>query len=376
MSKALASNNLGPKRVRYAMGATLLSCLVTLGGCGAISGAGPLMTSITSDKKMNNGDYPYQLIDLSPSNIVAYMKPAETAPLRKVAAPIVPEVRLLPGDVLKVMISDDNGTENTVFAPLAKGGTIFGQVRVDAKGRISLPYMGAKKVSGLTLADVEDVIRRGVMGRASEPQVHVELVGDLSGSVLVAGAVKNPGRFTSLQGPLTLLDAINQAGGPLLDPYLINVTLRTGKTVDVFNYQDLLSGNNISVPPNSEIVLERSRKRFVAMGAVTQPGLHDFPSASPTLLEVLGSVGGLSEHMANPSGVFVFRLAQGDDGGKSKAEVFRLDMREPVSMFLAKSFLVQSDDTVYVTNSPVYEMQKIIGPIVQVLVLGRSVSNY
>ncbi|PRF36393.1 sugar transporter [Burkholderia multivorans] len=364
------------KGMRYICGVTLLGGLIFIAGCGALSGAGPQAFKVTSTTNTDNPTYPYQLIDLSAENIAPYMRPPEADLLKHVARPAEPEVRLMPGDVLKVLISDDGGIDKTVFAPLAQGGTVFGQVRVDAEGRISLPYMGAKSVRGATLTQAEDIIRRGVKGRASEPQVHVELISDLSGSVLVAGAVKSPGRFSALQGPLTLLDAINQAGGPILEPYLINVVLRTGSKVDSYNYQDLLSGRNIPVPPNSEIILQRSRKRFVAMGAVSQPGLHDFPSASPSLLEVLGSVGGLNEHAANPSGVFVFRLVEGVNGGKPEAKVFRLNMREPVSMFLAKNFLVLPDDTVYVTNSAVYEFQKIISPIVQILVLGRTVSNY
>ncbi|VVU51318.1 polysaccharide biosynthesis/export family protein [Burkholderia anthina] len=364
------------KGMRYLSGAVLVGSLISISGCGIISGAGPQVYNVTSQSNMDNPDYPYKLIDLSPENIAPYIRPPESVLVKHVARPEEPEVRLIPGDVLKVLISDDGGVDKTVFAPLAQGGTVFAQVRVDARGRISIPYLGTKNVRGATLSEVEEIIRRGVSGRASEPQVHVELISDLSSSVLVAGAVKSPGRFSALQGPLTILDAINQAGGPLLEPYLINVVLRTGKKVESYNYQDLLSGGNMPVPPNSEIVLQRSRKRFVAMGAVSQPGLHDFPSSSPSLLEVLGSVGGLNEHAANPSGVFVFRLSDGDSGEGPKAQVFRLNMREPVSMFLAKNFLIQPDDTVYVTNSPVYEMQKIISPIVQVLVLGRNVSSY
>lgn len=359
------------KNVRCVYSAALLSSCTLLGGCGILAGAGPFMYSITSENNAQNPQYPYELIDLSPANIVPYMRTPEGPLLKHVAPPAEPDVRLTPGDVLKVQISDDGGADASVFASLAQGGTVFAQVRVDSRGCISLPYMGTKSVLGATLAQVEDVIRRGVRGRTSEPQVHVELVSDLSSSVLVAGAVKSPGRFSVLQGPLTILDAINQAGGPALEPYLINVTLRTGKAVQRYNYQDLLSGGNVAVPPHSEIILERSRKRFVAMGAVNQPGLHDFPSAVPSLLEVLGSVGGINERQANPRGVFVFRLVDDPSDGKPKAQVFRLDMRAPVSMFLAKNFLVQPDDTVYVTNAPVYDMQKIIAPIVQVLVLGQ-----
>ncbi|MEB2486956.1 polysaccharide biosynthesis/export family protein [Burkholderia multivorans] len=369
------SGSFGMKCTRSIFCLTIVASFSMLSGCGVLSGAGPQLVSVKSDGRAQDPNAAYELIDLSAANIGPYMKSVDSALSKNVARPSEPEVRLMPGDVLKVVISDDGGMDKTVFAPLAQGGTVFQQVRVDAQGRISLPYMGVEMVRGATLAQVENIIRRGVKGRASEPQVHVELVSNLSSSVLVAGAVKNPGRFSVLQGPLTILDAINQAGGPVLEPYLINVVLRTGKVVQSYNYQDLLSGGNAPVPPNSEIVLERARKRFVAMGAVNQPGLHDFPSSAPSLLEVLGSVGGLNERTANPSGVFVFRLVNEQGADKVKAEVFRLDMREPVSMFLAKNFLIQPDDTVYVTNAPVYEMQKIISPIVQVLVLGRDISQ-
>ncbi|SPU49415.1 outer membrane protein involved in polysaccharide [Bordetella trematum] len=87
---------------------------------------------------------------------------------------------------------------------------------------------------------------------------------------------------------------------------------------------------------------------------------------------------GLSEAKADAAGVFVFRLKDGPNSlGESQpeAEVFRLNMKEPAAMFLAKQFLVQPEDAIYVTNAAVYEWQKIISPIVQVLLLGRVVSN-
>ncbi|WP_258231321.1 hypothetical protein [Achromobacter pulmonis] len=127
-------------------------------------------------------------------------------------------------------------------------------------------------------------------------------------------------------------------------------------------------------------MLERARKRFVAMGAVGAPGLHDLPSNNPSLLEVLGTVKGLNEVKADAAGVFVFRLVDEKDAItgelKSAAKVFRLDLKQPAAMFLARQFLVHPEDAVYVTNAAVYEWQKIISPIVQVLVLGRTIENF
>lgn len=339
-----------------------------------LSSAGPSRFAV-----MNEGEtQAYKLVDLSAETIAPYMRAREVAPTASIALPEVPEIRLVPGDVLRIVISD-SALEGAVFAPLATGGTVFDSVRVDSKGTISLPYVGRQQIAGLGLEGVETLIRKRLKGVAADPQVQVGLTGDLSGSVLVTGAVKSPGRFSALQGPLTLLDAVNRAGGPLLEPHLIRVVVRTGEESYEFNYQDLLSGKNQLVPPGAEVVLERARKRFVAMGAVGEPGLHDLPSNNPSLLEVLGSIKGLSEMKADAAGVFVFRLTDNRDPDtdeiKSTAEVFRLNLKEPAAMFLARQFLVQPEDAIYVTNAAIYEWQKIIAPIVQVLVLGRMVET-
>ena len=344
-----------------------------LSGCGYfLSGAGPYKDTIISPAV--NDAPPYSMIDLSASNIAEFMRPPMILEAGSTVATTPASVRLVAGDVLKIMVAD-NTVDGGVFAPLASGGTIFERVRIGANGAISLPYIGRPVVRGMTLAEVEDLLVKRLKGLASEAQVHVELVGDLSGSILVAGAVKAPGRFSSMEGPLTLLDAVNMAGGPVLEPHLVNVVLRNAGTVQTLAYQDVLNGRNVPLQPGSEIVVERARQRFVAMGAVNDPGLHDLSSSRPSLLEVLGTVGGLRESSANPSGVFVFRL---DDSNPETeiAQVFRLDMRRPEAVFLARKFLVRPEDAVYVTNAAVYEWQKIISPIVQTLVLGRMVSGF
>ncbi len=353
-------------RLLRGIGTTLL--LASLAGCGILSGAGPYQSSISLGE--GDTDPRYEVISLTASTISAYMRPPAAALASDVSNLRVSNVYLIPGDVIGIMISD-SAQEGALFAPLSTGGTVFPNVRVDAGGSISLPYVGDLKVAGMTLRNVEQAIEKRLKGKAIDPQVHAELVGALSGSVLVAGAVKAPGRFSALQGPLTLLDAINQAGGPILEPHLAKVIVRTGSKAYTYSYEDLLQGKNQPVPPRSEIVVERARQRFVAMGSVKDPGLHDLPSANPSLLEALGAVGGLDESKADPTGVFVFRLSS-TDSQQPHAQVFSLNMRNPESIFLAQQFMMHPEDTIYVTNAAVYEWQKIITPIVQAVLIGRQ----
>ena len=349
------------------------SLLITLSGCagGILSGAGPTVGTMTAD--LDDRTIPYELIDLSASTIAPYARAVDKPIAITVSPTKAYEIRLIPGDVIQIMIADIV-QENAVFAPLASGGTKI-ETRVDSKGRVSLPYAGHVSVAGKTLDQVEAEIKKRLTGIAADPQVMVSLLGDVSGSVLVAGAVKQPGRFSALQGPLTLLDAINLAGGPVLEPHLVEVTVRNGKDAQVYSYDSLLNGLNKPVSPRSEIVVSRARKRFVAMGAVTTPGLHDLPSENPSLLEVLGTAGWLDERKADPKGVFVFRLARKPGESEATPEVFRLNMRDPAAIFLAREFLVQPEDAVYVTNAAVYEWEKIISPIVQAISFGRLIDR-
>lgn len=361
------------QRIVRVIGASLFALL--LAGCGSLlSGTGPYRDSIVSSPE--TADLPYKLIDLKADNIGAYARrPEATASSDVSSIASTTAIRLVPGDMVKVMISDS--AEGGVFAPLIAGGTVFDNIRVAPDGTISLPYVGTLAVGGKTTRQVDEAIRNRLRGSAAtDPQAHTEMTGDLSGSVLVAGAVNAPGRFSSLQGPLTILDVVSMAGGPTAEPHLINVIVRNGKSVYTINYNDVLSGRNRPVAPRSEVVLERDRQRFVAMGAVREPGLMDFPSPEPSLLEVLGAVGGLDEAKADPRGVFVFRVNPNPLPGEPETEVFQLNMRNPESIFLARAFQVMPEDAIYVTNAAVYEWQKIISPIVQTLVLGSNVSRW
>jgi polysaccharide export outer membrane protein len=276
-------------------------------------------------------------------------------------------VRLSSGDVLRVKISESK--DGGLFAPLASGGTSFDNVRVDHKGTISLPYAGRVKVAGLDPQRVEDRIRSRLTAVAFEPQVYVELVADRGSSVLVGGEVKAPGRFSMMEGPLTLLDAIARAGGPALPPHQTDVLIRNGKKVTRIPLSSVQSGRNRQLRAGDEVILEANTKVFNALGAVTKTGQVEFSKLNPTLLDSLSQVGGLSNELASNTGVFVFRMrepkAWTDENGNwhEGPVIFRFNMSKPETMFIAQAFGVRPDDTIYVTNAPSIEWERQLRPI-------------
>jgi len=199
----------------------------------------------------------------------------------------------------------------------------------------------------------------------------VELVSDRSSTVLVTGYVKSPGRYSALDGPLTIIDAINHAGGPALAPYQTDVVLRRGKTVKRMALSSIEGGRNIPLQRGDEIVLEPDLKVFNALGAVTRTGQIEFPKPEPTLLDGLATVGGLSNNLAHNTGVFVFRLEEPhawlDDKGRWQPGpvIFKFDMSRPETFFFEQVFALRPNDTIYVTNAPTVEWLRLIGPIAQ-----------
>jgi polysaccharide export outer membrane protein len=182
---------------------------------------------------------------------------------------------------------------------------------------------------------------------------------------MVSGDVKTPGRISLLDGVRTVVDAINRVGGPAQDKaaQLEVVLRRNGQVVMTAQYSDLLAGRDAAVQKGDEIVVRPNSRTFTVLGAVQKAGNVDLTKANLTLLEALGAVGGLNDERANKTGVFVFRMGDLQNDPNARGRVFRLDLNQPVSIFIAQQFGVQPRDVLYVTNAPLYEYNKILTAI-------------
>jgi polysaccharide export outer membrane protein len=187
---------------------------------------------------------------------------------------------------------------------------------------------------------------------------------------MVSGDVKKPGRYSILDDIRTVLDAINMAGGPsggsqLAVPanQLEVVVRRQGQMILRAQLSDMLAGADIPVQRGDEIILRSNPRVYTVLGAVMKSGNIEMTKANLTLLEALGYVGGLRDERANKTGVYVFRMGDLLNNPTARARVFRLDLYQPVSIFVAQQFGVQARDVVYVTNAPLYEYDKVLTPI-------------
>ncbi len=335
-----------------------------LAGCQAIPGDGPWMNDASS---RSTEALPFDVIDLTPTTVVAYRPPASIdVPSASIGVPSIGRVAVAPGDVLRVRIFEPY--DGAVFPTIQKPGADLGTQRVADDGSIDVPYVGTVPVSGLDLTQVEQRIAEKVKanGKAQDPQVIAEFVADRTNTIMVSGDVRQPARLSLLDGIRSVVDAINRCGGlaqPLVAAQAEVVLRRNGQVVLISQYSDLLAGHDLPVQKGDEIVVRPNSRTFTVLGAVTKAGNVELTKPNMTLLEALGAVNGLNDERANKTGVYIFRMGDLQTNPNARGRVFRLDLFQPVSIFVAQQFGIQPRDVLYVTNAPLYEYNKVLTAI-------------
>ncbi len=156
-------------------------------------------------------------------------------------------------DPIKKAAVDSNfiiGPDDILAVNVWKEPEVSQTVTVRPDGKISLPLAGEVAASGLTPKQLETVISHQLENYMSRPEVTVIVHEVKSQRVVVVGEVAKPGSYT-LQTPMTVLDAIAQAGGPLdyaktKSIYVLRLAPDGHPTRIPFNYRQVIKGHNLT----------------------------------------------------------------------------------------------------------------------------------
>jgi len=245
---------------------------------------------------------------------------------------------------------------------------------VDSRGEVSVPFAGQIMAAGRTPQQVERDIVTRLAQKAHLPQVIVRVVRNAAANVTVVGDVASSVRMPLTAKGERLLDSLAVAGGAKQAVTRTVIQVTRGDTVAALPLDLVIRDpqQNVRLQPDDVVTALFQPYSFTALGAVTNNAEIPFEATGLTLAQALGRVGGLQDNRADIKGIFLFRLedpaalaghisadARLTSNGKVPV-IYRLNLQDPASFFIAQGFPIRNGDVLFVSNAPGADLQKFV----------------
>jgi polysaccharide export outer membrane protein len=149
------------------------------------------------------------------------------------------------------------------------------EVRVDSKGQIRLPVIGAVTIGDLTIKETEEKIKQVTAEYLKSPDITIKL---LNFNVTVLGEVNKQGSYNIKETKINILGAIGEAGGLTENANMKNIRVirNENDTARIYQFNlledNLLASNQFYLQPNDIVVINpmksktTSQKRNATIG--------------------------------------------------------------------------------------------------------------
>ncbi len=279
------------------------------------------------------------------------------------------------GDVLSIVVYDH--PELTIPTGGERSAVEAGNI-VRSDGTIFYPFIGRVNVEGKTTEEIRVQLTRGLSNFLTEPQIDVFIAAFNSKRFYITGAVTNPGSVPVTNVPLTILDAVNEAGGPTDDAFWHEMFLyRNGVEEQLSLYSLFSEGDqrqNRLLRDGDQLHVPSADNQGVAMlGQVRSPGNLRMNRERLSLTDALSRAGGIDETRAEPSGIFVLR--RNEPNAAKLATVYQLDVSNAIAFAMASNFQLEPQDVVYVTTAPLARWNRVVSLLLPSLNLPADLGN-
>lgn len=309
------------------------------------------------------------VIPLSTDNIGTIGTPTSSATQTSLPAGGGGEYRIGGGDVISIFVFD----HPELAIPTGTDSVTTGFL-VQSDGNLTFPFIGSVQASGKTVEELRKELATKLATYFPDPQVDVRITGFNSKRVVVGGEVEAPVTQFIRATPLTLLEAINAAGGMTkeADPTAITVRRKgVNHRVDLsaFLNAGVARNNPILIADDVVSVPRKALREAYVLGEIQKPATVDLTDETVSLTQALSRQGGINEARADARGIFVFRDVAG------QMTVYQLDISSPVALLIGTRFVLQPMDVVYVTKSPLQRWNDTISRILPSVTAAKVVQD-
>ncbi len=355
-----------------------MAIALTLTGCMWAPGQ-HMRSSVLAHDDQPLGNDQIELIPITPK-LIAMDRASKNAPgLPAALKQFQPgPYRIGAGDVLYITVWDH--PELTVPAGPQQQLNAAGRP-VQADGSLFYPYIGKVTAAGKTPGELRDELTSKLARYIEAPQVDVSLLTYASQRVWVTGASRQPATVPLTVVPVTLGDAISQAG---LDPNqadLSGVRLTRDGTTYTIDLDRLGrnggSDTNVFLAAGDHIYVPYlDHKEVFVVGEVNQPGALNFKTGDISLSQALGRARGLLQTTSNGNAVYVIRGSS--DLQEMPSQGFQLEARSPAAFAVASQFNLQPGDVVFVGAAGVTRWSRFVNqllPFTAIITNAASAKN-
>jgi polysaccharide export outer membrane protein len=371
------------------IGVALLAALIP--ACGSLPTSGPSRAKVeTSGIRVIDVNYSLarHLLERHPQRLFSEVFPD---------SPANPEI-IGPGDILEISIWEappavlfSAGARESSLSETTGGTTAvvttLPQQMVGSDGTIYVPFAGSIDVVGKSLKDTETEVVRQLQNQANRPQVLVRRVANNTSYVTVVGEVTSSTRMPLTPRGEHLLDALAAAGGTKAPIEKVTLQVTRGPSVHSLPLGTVIRDprQNIALQSGDVVTALYQPLSFTALGATGKSDEVNFEAGGISLSQALARVGGLMDSRSNAQGVFIFRFETPDESDLNRKAmltadgkvpiVYRIDLQDPRSFFVAQNFPMENKDVLYVANASGAELQKFLNLLLSTIYpIDRAIS--
>ena len=299
------------------------------------------------------------------------------------------------GDVIEVSVWEappaalfGSGTLDPRSGPSTTRVTALPEQMVNSDGIINVPFAGLINATGRSPQQIEKDITQRLKGKANQPQVLVRVIKNNTSNVTIVGEVTASTRMPLTARGERLLDALAAAGGTRQPVGKVTLQITRGNQVQALPLDTIIRDprQNIVLRAGDVVTSLFQPLSFTVLGATGKNEELNFEAQGISLAQALARAGGLQDSRADAEGVFIFRLespAALDLAGRTVTTtpegkipvIYRVNLKDPASFFVAQGFPIQNRDVLYVSNAPAAELQKFLTLIVSAIYPVANIIN-